>query len=205
NPLLPFDINNALFIPIKADRRLVNSTGYISNIAIRAREHHDPIQALSDVSNHFRQIKSSAQVMGALQLIDNMKQQGQLFKWLLGGIAAISLLVGGIGIMNAMLADISDRKTGIGLRIAIGADRFSIMAMIVTESTLLAFIGGGAGVLLGLGISTAFAWFSGWTPQIFVPAACLGFGMSVVTGLFFGIYPALRASALSPIETLRSE
>ena len=205
NPLLPFDIDNALIVPIKANRRMSSATGNISNILIRVAEGHDSIQVLADVSNHFRERGKSAQAQGALQLIEGMKKQGQLFTWMLVGVACISLLVGGIGVMNAMLAGIAERKKEIGLRLAIGADRMSIMTMIVCETTLLSASGGVIGSVLGLIISILFAVLSGWDYSLSYLSILLGLGMSLATGLFFGIYPALKASEMSPIEALRSE
>ncbi len=205
NPLLPFDIDNALVVPIKANRRMSTATGTISNILVRVAEGHDPIQALADISNYFRGRGKSAQVQGALQLIEGMKKQGQLFTWMLVGVACISLLVGGIGVMNAMLAGIAERKKEIGLRLAIGADRMSIMTMIVCESTLLSVSGGVIGIVFGLIISILFAVLSGWDYSLSLLSILLGLGMSLATGLFFGIYPALKASEMSPIEALRSE
>lgn len=205
NPLLPFDIDSALIVPIKANRRMNMATGKLSNILIHVGEGHDPIQTLADVSKYFQENGKSAQAQGALQLIDGMKKQGQLLTWMLTGVACISLFVGGIGVMNVMLAGIVERKREIGLRLAIGADRMSIMTMIVTESILLSFVGGGGGAVLGLIISMLFAIFSGWDYSLSYFSIFLGFGMSLVTGLFFGIYPALKASELSPIEALRSD
>lgn len=205
NPLFPFDIDNAFIVPIKANRRMGMATGSISNILIRVSEGHDPIRILADVSDYFQERGKSAQAQGALQLIEGMKKQGQLFTWMLVGVACISLLVGGIGVMNAMLAGIAERKKEIGLRMAIGADRMSIMTMIVCESTLLSVTGGTIGIVLGLVISILFAAFSGWDYSLSYLSILLGMGMSLATGLFFGIYPALKASEMSPIEALRSE
>ncbi len=205
NPLLPFDIDNVLIVPIKANRRMSTATGNISNILIRVAEGHDPIQVLANVSNYFRERGKAAQVQGALQLIEGMKKQGQLFTWMLVGVACISLLVGGIGVMNVMLAGIAERKKEIGLRLAIGANRISIMTMIVCESTLLSVSGGVIGIVLGLIISILFATLSGWDYSLSYLSILLGLGMSLATGLFFGIYPALKASEMSPIEALRSE
>jgi putative ABC transport system permease protein len=205
NPLLPFDIDNALIVPIKANRRMSMATGSISNILVRVAEGHNPIQTLAEVSNHFREKGKSVEAQGALQLIEGMKKQGQLFTWMLVGVACISLLVGGIGVMNAMLAGIAERKKEIGLRLAIGADRMSVMTMIVCESSLLSVAGGVIGIVLGLIISSLFAAFSGWEYSLSYLSILLGVCMSLATGLFFGIYPALKASELSPIEALRSE
>ncbi len=205
NPLLPFDIDNALILPIKADRRLSSATGAPSNIVLRVAEGHDPVQTLTEVSALIQRKGSNAQVQGALQLIEGMRQQGQMFKWMLGGVACISLLVGGIGIMNVMLAGIAERRREIGLRMAIGADQWSIMTMIVAEAVALTLAGGIAGTLLGMAASVLYAWITGWEPTLSALAGLLGFCMSLLTGLFFGIYPAFKASKLSPIEALRSD
>jgi putative ABC transport system permease protein len=205
NPLLPFDLDNALILPIKADRRANSATGALSNILLRVAEGHDPLHALTEVSSFLQRKGSNAQAQGALLLLDGMRQQGQMFKWMLGGVACISLLVGGIGIMNVMLAGIAERRREIGLRMAIGADQWGVMTMIVTEAVSLSFVGGGAGTLLGMFASVLYAWFTGWEPTLSALAALLGFGMSLLTGLFFGIYPAFVASKLSPIEALRSD
>lgn len=205
NPLLPFDVNNALIVPIKSNRRMDMATGGISNIFIRVSEGHDPMRVLSDVSNYFLERAKSVHAQGSLQLIEGMKEQGRLFTWLLVGVAFISLLVGGIGVMNAMLAGIVERKKEIGLRMAIGADRMSIMVMIIFESTLLTVAGGIIGVVLGLVISTLFAVISGWSYSLTYLSILLGLGVSLASGLFFGIYPALKASEMKPIETLRLE
>lgn len=205
NPLLPFDIDNALIVPIKADRRLNATNGSLSNILLRVAEDHDPVQTLAKVTSFLNQKGNNAQAQGASQLIEGMRQQGQMFKWMLGGVACISLLVGGIGIMNVMLAGIAERRREIGLRMAIGADQASIMTMIVAESVVLSLIGGGIGTALGMIASVSYAGITGWEPTLSSLAIFLGFGMSLLTGLFFGIYPAFKASKLSPIEALRSD
>ena len=122
---------------------------------------------------------------------------------MLSGLGAISLLVGGIGVMNVMLASIAERRKEIGLRMAIGADRASILVMIVFESVVLSRLGGIAGTILGLAASLVFSLLSGWSYSISYLSIPLGLGMSLSTGLFFGIYPALKASQMSPIDALR--
>jgi putative ABC transport system permease protein len=203
NPLLPVDINNALIVPIKANRRMNMANGGILNFLIRITEGHDPIRAQTDISNYFKEKGKLIQAQGALQLIEGMRRQGRLFTWMLVGIGCISLLVGGVGIMNAMLAGIAERKKEIGLRLAIGANPMSIMLMIVYESTLLSVFGGLIGIVLGLIISVLFSIFSGWEYSLSGYSIVLGIGMPLVTGLFFGIYPAFKASKMSPIEALR--
>lgn len=205
NPLLPYDFNNVLIVPLEAERRLSMSTGTLSHILIRVDHQYDPLDVLPAVSRSLEEVGSLAQVQGALQLIEGMRQQGQLFKWMLGGLGFVSLLVGGIGIMNTMLAGVREKRREIGLRLAIGARPSSVMLMVVLESTLLSLVGGAIGAVAGLLIAIAFAWLSGWAPTISYVGMVLGPGISVATGLFFGIYPAIKASQLSPIEALRAD
>ncbi|MCG2786886.1 MAG: ABC transporter permease [Anaerolineae bacterium] len=133
-----------------------------------------------------------------------------VFTTFLGGIAAISLLVGGIGIMNIMLVSVSERTREIGLRKALGARRKDILVQFLTESSLLSLIGGLVGIFLGWLIATAvgqFAAASGtpFNPNISLDAVLLATVFSAAVGLFFGIYPANRAASLEPVEALRYE
>lgn len=127
----------------------------------------------------------------------------------LGGVAAISLLVGGIGIMNIMLVSVTERTREIGIRKAVGAKRRDILMQFLTEATVLSVLGGAVGTLLGWGISLAMGRVSlgaaQITPVVDADAILLAVTFSVAVGLFFGIYPAMRASALKPIEALRYE
>ncbi len=203
NPLLPFDVNQSLIVPFKANRRMMFYSGSVANILIRVGNANDPVAILNDVSAYLTSRGTSAQAQGALQLIEGMQNQNRLFTWMLSGLGAISLLVGGIGVMNVMLASIAERRKEIGLRMAIGADRASILVMIVFESVVLSLLGGIAGTILGLAASLVFSLLSGWSYSISYLSIPLGLGMSLSTGLFFGIYPALKASQMSPIDALR--
>ncbi|MCG3142194.1 MAG: Macrolide export ATP-binding/permease protein MacB [Anaerolineae bacterium] len=127
----------------------------------------------------------------------------------LGGVAAISLIVGGIGIMNIMLVSVTERTREIGIRKAVGAKRRDILLQFLTEATVLSVLGGIIGILLGWGISALMGSFrfgnTAVTPVVDLTAVLLAVIFSVAVGLFFGIYPAARASALRPIEALRYE
>ncbi len=127
----------------------------------------------------------------------------------LGGVAAISLIVGGIGIMNIMLVSVTERTREIGIRKAVGARRGDILAQFLTEATMLSIVGGMIGTLLGWGASKVMGNIqlgnTAITPTVDIDAILLAVGFSVAIGLFFGIYPALRASALHPIDALRYE
>jgi macrolide transport system ATP-binding/permease protein len=124
---------------------------------------------------------------------------------LLSAIAAISLLVGGIGIMNIMLVSVTERTREIGLRKAIGARRWDILAQFLTESVVVSAVGGIVGIILGWLITLAISTFSGWTTIISLSSVLLSFIFSASIGIIFGIYPARKASLLHPIDALRHE
>ena len=137
-------------------------------------------------------------------LLDQSRQTRRIFNIVMGGIAGISLLVGGIGIMNIMLASVMERTREIGIRRAIGAKRRNIVSQFLTEAVLISFLGGMAGVLLGFGISWGVSYLSEWSTVVTGFSIVLAFGFSVAVGVVFGTYPALRASRLDPIEALRT-
>ena len=124
---------------------------------------------------------------------------------LLGAVAGISLLVGGIGIMNIMLVSVTERTREIGLRMAVGARGRDILNQFLVEAVTLSMIGGLIGILVGFGGSFAIGEFAGWRVQIQSEAVLLAVGFSVGIGIFFGFYPARKASKLRPIEALRYE
>jgi putative ABC transport system permease protein len=124
---------------------------------------------------------------------------------LLAAIASISLLVGGIGIMNIMLVSVTERTREIGIRMAIGAKGRDILTQFLVEALALSLGGGVLGILLGLGVSRFLAWKQQWPISIPPEAIFLAFGFAAAIGVFFGFYPAKRASRLDPIEALRYE
>ncbi len=124
---------------------------------------------------------------------------------LLGIVASISLLVGGIGIMNIMLVSVSERTREIGLRKAIGASRRAVLLQFLIESTILSFLGGLAGIALGWSVAFGMSHFAGWAAIVSPESVMLAFGFSVGVGILFGFWPARKASLLSPIEALRYE
>lgn len=132
-------------------------------------------------------------------------ESSKVFTMLLGGIASISLVVGGIGIMNIMLVSVTERTREIGIRMAVGARGRDILAQFLTEAVVLSLIGGGFGILLGYGLSTVIASFAGWPPIVSSESIALAFGTSAGIGIFFGFYPAFSASRLDPIQALRHE
>jgi putative ABC transport system permease protein len=132
-------------------------------------------------------------------------QATEIFSFLLAGIAGVSLVVGGIGIMNIMLVTVTERTREIGIRMALGATRASIMLQFLVESVTLCVLGGLLGILLGSGLSMLLAKFAGWQTYVTVGSVLLSFGFAATVGLVFGLMPARRAARLDPIEALRHE
>jgi putative ABC transport system permease protein len=129
----------------------------------------------------------------------------KILSMLLGTVAAISLLVGGIGIMNIMLVSVTERTREIGLRMAIGAKGNHVLAQFLLEAIVLSLVGGAIGVVLGAAASRLITRLFGWPVQVELTSVALAFGFSALVGIFFGFYPARKASRLDPIEALRYE
>mgnify|MGYP001765387313 FL=1 len=132
-------------------------------------------------------------------------ENSRTLSWLLGIVGAVSLLVGGIGIMNIMLVSVTERTREIGLRMAIGAKGRHVLAQFLLEAVVLSVLGGAIGMLLGSGVSWFIADRLGWPVQVGATSAAIAFGFSSLVGIFFGYYPARKASRLDPIEALRYE
>lgn len=146
---------------------------------------------------------SSFQILNQASLLETSSATTSVFTALLGAVAAISLLVGGIGVMNIMLVSVTERTREIGIRKAIGARRSDILGQFLTEAVLVSALGGLLGVAVGLLVSTFQ--IAGVEPAVAAGSVVLAFGASVLCGLFFGTYPAARAARLRPIEALRFE
>jgi putative ABC transport system permease protein len=149
--------------------------------------------------------KSDYQVVVPLELLRQAKRMTLIFSIVLGSIATISLLVGGIGIMNIMLATISERTREIGIRRALGAKKLDIMVQFLSETLLLTLAGGILGIILGSAVPFLVTHFSRMPTVITGGSLVLAFGISVMVGLFSGLYPAYRAANMDPIESLRHE
>ncbi|MFP5237632.1 MAG: ABC transporter permease [Acidobacteriota bacterium] len=207
------DVNNNIYIPLRSAFLRLEDTysdvrDEIDGIYI---EMPDPdsvtngaevVRAVLDRSHHGADDYS---IIVPAQLLAEQKRTERLFNTVMVAIASISLLVGGIGIMNIMLASILERTREIGLRRSIGARRSDIVRQFVIEATTISVAGGTIGVILGIGISRAIAWFAGWSTVVTVGSIALAFLVSISVGLLFGIYPATKAARLDPVEALRYE
>ena len=144
-------------------------------------------------------------IRSAAEMVQTRDEQAQLMTKLLMSIASVSLLVGGIGIMNIMLVSVTERTREIGLRMAVGARGRDILTQFLVEALTVALIGGSIGVVAGLGASFALAYFGEWRTVISPSAILLAFTFSGLIGMFFGFYPARKAAGLNPIDALRYE
>ncbi len=149
--------------------------------------------------------KRDYEIIVPLELLKRAERTKQIFNIVLGSIAAISLLVGGIGIMNIMLASVTERTREIGIRRALGARRRDIVMQFLVETVLLSATGGLIGVLLGAAIPFVVTWTAGMKTVITWWSPLLAFGISALVGVVFGLYPALRAARMDPVEALRHE
>ena len=149
--------------------------------------------------------KEDYKIVVPLELLRQAAATKRIFRIVLGSIAAISLLVGGIGIMNIMLATVSERTREIGIRRALGARRRDIIVQFLTETVMLTLAGGICGMILGALIPMLVTYFAGMPTVITASSLLLAFLISGAVGVAFGLYPAYRAAAMDPIESLRHE
>ena len=200
------DINQAVIIPISG-MALVSKDSKINNAVLLLKPESPIDKVIAELKQYISLYAPKLNIFprSAKQIIASMESQGQIFTLLLAVIGGISLLVGGIGVMNVMLVSVSERKKEIGIRKAVGAKNSEIQALFLMESVLLSLVGGFLGVILGLMFTWVVAYFSGWPFSIFFTPPLAGFAVSVATGVFFGFYPARRASKLEPMVSLRSE
>jgi len=202
----PHGVNDAVLIPIKTATRIVENAE-ISNIMARMTPGFHNTTAGAEISEYFdRRVRGmEVEVRSAEELIEQMEKQMRLFTLLLGAVGSISLIVGGVGVMNVMLVSVAERRKEIGIRRALGAKRKDIQSQFLIESMILSLIGGFFGICIGVLASYIIAYFSNWQFMVSYMAILVGFGVSSAVGVFFGFYPARHASRLDPIAALRSE
>ncbi len=202
--------DDVVMAPITTVQTSITGVGAIDSITVQAKSE----SALDAAEGEVKQLieerhkiknteESGFSVLNQGSLLETSSQTSNVFTTLLGEVAAISLLVGGIGVMNIMLVSVTERTREIGIRKAIGARRSDILTQFLTEAVLVSLIGGLTGVTAGV-IGSQFE-IAGVKPEIATYSIFLAFGAAVASGLFFGTYPAARAAALRPIEALRFE
>jgi putative ABC transport system permease protein len=202
--------DSVVMAPITTVQDSLTGVGPVNSITVQAKSESDLNAAEAEVTQIIEErhkIKNTSEpgfsILNQGSLLETSSETSSVFTTLLGEVAAISLLVGGIGVMNIMLVSVTERTREIGIRKAIGARRSDILTQFLTEAVLVSLIGGAAGVAVGV-IGSQFE-IAGVHPEIATYSIFLAFGAAVASGLFFGTYPAARAAALRPIEALRFE
>jgi putative ABC transport system permease protein len=207
------DYDDTILMPISTVRRKLNNASaamstYVERIYLSAVS--DTAKAQTQVMELLRQRKKTRegdpndpQVRDMSEYAEMAQETTRTMTLLLAGIAAVSLVVGGIGIMNIMLVSVTERTREIGIRMAVGAKGQHIMLQFLLEAMVLTILGGVVGMALGTGAAKVFSQAMGWPTQLGSESYAIGFTFSTVVGIVFGFYPAWRASRLDPIEALR--
>ncbi len=209
------DQDDVVYVPVTSAQKKLFGTafpGMIRMMYIQARSLGDMNAAERQITDLLKQRhhigpqqENDFTVRNLTQILQASEQSAKMMTILLGAIASVSLLVGGIGIMNIMLVSVTERTREIGIRMAIGAKTWDIRLQFIIEALILSLIGGIAGIIAGISASKILSVVAGWDTVISPFSIVLAFGFSGLVGIFFGFYPAYKASLLDPIEALRYE
>ncbi|MDQ7842619.1 MAG: ABC transporter permease [Armatimonadota bacterium] len=206
------DRDDVIFVPLSTAQRRLFGVDFVRSIYVKVRTAEEMSLAQEQVETLLRRrhriaagADSDFTIRNQADIIQTFQGVTQTMTLLLGSIAAVSLLVGGIGIMNIMLVSVTERTREIGIRKAVGATPGDIMIQFVVESLVLSLTGGAVGLLLGIGGSRAVSRLAGWATLVSPGSLVMAVTFAAAVGIFFGIYPARRAAALDPIVALRYE
>ena len=211
------DQDDVILIPLSTAKKKVlgasqASPRAVNSISIKIRLGEDMAEAETQVRTLLRQRHrlepaqdDDFRLRNLTEVLETQEQSAQVMTYLLAAIASVSLLVGGIGIMNIMLVSVTERTREIGLRMAVGARGRDILLQFLVEAITLSLIGGGVGIAVGLTGSHAISYLAEWRTLVAPDAVALAFGFAAAVGIFFGFYPARKAARLDPIEALRYE
>jgi putative ABC transport system permease protein len=201
-----------LLIPLQTGRFRVFGSDRLRSITVQVMHPDSVTVAMIGIERVLRRehgIQPGAdndfQIRNRTEFLAARQETAQTFTFLLAGIAAVSLLVGGIGIMNIMLVSVTERTREIGVRKALGATRRNILLQFLVESVTLCMLGGVTGIVMGAGAAIALSRLQGWSTIVSPQAVSIAFIFSAAVGVFFGMWPAKRASSLDPIQALRYE
>jgi putative ABC transport system permease protein len=211
------DQDDVILIPISTAKKKVLGRSQanpraVGAISVKIRPDEDMAEAESQIRALLRQRhrlqpfqEDDFWLRNLSEVLQTQEESSKVMTYLLAAIASVSLLVGGIGIMNIMLVSVTERTREIGLRMAVGARGRDILLQFLVEAVTLALIGGLVGIALGLAASWAVGHFAGWRTEMNAAAVLLAFGFAGLIGVFFGFYPARTAARLAPIDALRHE
>ncbi len=206
------NVDEQVWIPLDTARFRVFGNDELDRINVQIAPGVTPEEAIIDVERILRREhkilpgKDNDFSIGDPRQFFNVRAAAtNIFAFLLAGIASISLIVGGIGIMNIMLVTVTERTREVGIRKALGATRMNIMLQFLVEALVLCLLGGSIGILLGVAIAEAISRIAGWATIISPAAIAIAFAFSAGVGLFFGLWPARKAAGLNPIDALRYE
>ena len=199
--------NSSVFIPYNTYSQRFQRVSGVGSYAIKVDEDHDPIDVSDSITAYLDDLVGSDNynLMSSASLAEMASSITGTLSMFLAAIGGISLLVGGIGIMNIMLVSVAERTKEIGIRKALGATPGAIEGQFLTEAITLTSTGGIIGILFGIGISKVVSSVAGWAFSISVNACLISVGFSMAIGIFFGLYPAAKAAKLDPIQALNYE
>jgi putative ABC transport system permease protein len=206
------DQDDVVFVPYTTVQKKMMGVTYLANITISAWDADAVPQVAEDVRGVLREehgilpgAPDDFRVRTLDDIVELRTQSTSTMQTLLLAIAAVSLLVGGIGVMNIMLVSVTERTREIGLRLALGAKGRDVLLQFLTEAVLITVIGGVLGILAGFATARGLTEWLAWPTAVSMPAAWIAFGFAAAVGIFFGWYPARKAAATDPIEALRFE
>jgi len=201
----PFEINEGIMAPFSTLKRIFPDAK-IKQVMARLNSGFGILEVKEQIQSYYkRHNRLAVTVRSPEALIGQMKKQMRLFTLLLGTIGSISLIVGGIGVMNVMLVSVTERTREIGIRRALGARKGDIQFQFLVESIVLCFIGGIIGIGIGVGATYIICYYAHWQFFIEYASVAIGVGVAISVGIFFGFYPARQAARLNPIMALRSD